>query len=180
MSHLPRVGPCDCDDTVGFDHSAGTAGCRRCGAWWYTATHHRLGQEPTSAPPADLGGVRLSVEPLSDHELLCMRKVYEDPDPGQDYTDELRLLDEHARLKFDAELKEAEHDAATEELRRRIQNQASSLDFPRVQDVMEIDRLKKILARVQYVADVSGGYVTDRLREALAEPCPDPTTPEPK
>lgn len=29
-----RTVPCDCDETVGFDHNARTVHCRKCGAYW--------------------------------------------------------------------------------------------------------------------------------------------------
>lgn len=45
-------GPCDCDETVGFNHAEGTAICRRCGHTW-RVTDHR------AAFAASIGGNRV-------------------------------------------------------------------------------------------------------------------------
>jgi hypothetical protein len=29
-----REGECNCDETYGFNHQAGTVHCRKCGNWW--------------------------------------------------------------------------------------------------------------------------------------------------
>ena len=48
-------------------------------------------------------------------------------------------------LEAELDLKQAEHDAANAELRRRITNQAESMGLPRIQDVAEIHELKQKL-----------------------------------